>query len=116
MDPNDELIYTILRRPRMYLPHIKRVRELLIFIAGVKCGLYPPLGAHWLVVFDRFLNRRLATDSSSIQKPFTLCDLAQEPIGVLCERIAELYKEWVVSGEHNILIGNIDLSVYDDPQ
>jgi hypothetical protein len=62
--------------------------------------------------FEQYLNKRLGSASSDPQQPFTLGALAQEPVGELCERIAELYKEWVVSGACDELV-QVDLRIYE---
>ena len=110
----DQLIHSILMRPRAHLPHIRTVRDLLIFVAGVNCGVHPPHAGHMLINFEQFLNKRLGSTNSDPQQPFTLGALAQEPVGELCERIAELYKEWVVSGACHEPV-NVDLRVYEGP-
>jgi hypothetical protein len=112
MTDADELVYHILMRPRMHLPHIRTVRDLLIFVAGVNCGLHPPYAGHMLISFEQFLKKRLGSATSDPQQPFTLGALAQKLVGELCERIAELYKEWVVSGTCDEPV-NADLSVYE---
>jgi hypothetical protein len=98
MDTND-LIYGVLMRPRMHLPHIWTVRDLLMFVAGVNCGLHPPHGGNMLPSFEHYLKERLPSTTSRPEEPFTLSALAQKPVEELCERIAELYKEWLASGE-----------------
>jgi hypothetical protein len=109
---DDDLIYAVLSRPRMHLPHLKTVRDVLIFVAGVNCGRHPPHGGSMLIAFERFLNERLAADGSPQQKPFTLGPHAQKPLSELGERIAELYEEWIASQAHKELV-NVDWSVYE---
>jgi hypothetical protein len=91
---NNRLIRNVFLRPKMFSADIETLRDLLMFVQGVSCGLDPPHGALSLLEFGTFLKQRLSVDS---KLPWTLVLL--ESFGNVaaidvCEDLARLFQEW----------------------
>jgi hypothetical protein len=93
-DDKAKFLNGVFRRPKMHSSDIESVRDLLMFVQGVCCGLRPPHGAHELAAFREFLRQNLTTCIPGVSGTEDFARFEQAKIVGFCDEIAEAYRAW----------------------
>ena len=88
-----ELIENIFLRPRMFCD-TENLRELLFFVAGVRCGQSPPHGSGCLPGIEDYVREKFRAARGESWTRVLLREFEDLPYLEACRAIADLLREW----------------------